>query len=330
MNPSYDDLADRALRGEPPAFDEALAVLEAPDEDILDILAAAYRVRRAHHGTGVRLNYLINAKSGLCSEDCVYCSQAKGSGAEIEKYPLLSREEILTRAERGVALGASTCCIVLSGRGPTRRDLEGVAAAVTEVKERHPDLRICACLGALTEEEGRRLAAAGVDRYNHNLNTAESHHGEIVTTHRYEDRAGTVSAARHAGLSVCSGIIVGMGETRRQLVEVAFEIRDSGADSIPVNFLLPVAGTPLGDRDPGLAPSFCLKVLAMFRFVCPDREIRVSAGRETHLRSLQPMALYAANSLFIADYLTEPGQDPGLDHSMIADLGFTADGGPTA
>ncbi|MEN8152261.1 MAG: biotin synthase BioB, partial [Planctomycetota bacterium] len=183
--------------------------------------------------------------------------------------------------------------------------------------------RICACLGMLTEEEGRLLAEAGVDRYNHNLNTAESHHDEIVTTHTYEDRKKTIGAARHAGLSVCSGIIVGMGETTRQLVEVAFEVRDSGADSIPVNFLLPVAGTTLGDRDPGLTPTFCLKVLAMFRFVCPDREIRVSAGRETHLKSLQPMALYAANSLFVSDYLTEPGQDPGLDHGMIEDLGFT-------
>lgn len=320
---TWQEMADRAIRGEPAEFDDALAVLEAPDADVLEILDAAYRVRRHHFGNEVRLNYLINAKSGLCSEDCSYCSQARGSGAEIEKYPLLTREEIATRAERGVGLGASTCCIVLSGRGPTRKDLQGVAAAVREVKSRHPDLHVCACLGMLTEEEGRLLADAGVDRYNHNLNTAESHHGEIVRTHTHDDRMATIGAARHAGLSVCSGIIVGMGETRRQLVEVAFEVRESGADSIPVNFLLPVAGTPFGDRDPGLTPTFCLRVLAMFRFVCPDRELRVSAGRETHLRSLQPMALYAANSLFVADYLTEPGQDPGLDHAMIEDLGFT-------
>ena len=208
---TYHELGDRAIRGEPLETEEALAVLEAPDGDVLEILNAAYRVRRHHYGDEVRLNYLVNAKSGLCSEDCSYCSQAKGSGAEIEKYPLLTREEITMRAERGVQLGASTCCIVLSGRGPTKKDLEGVAAAVRDVKSRHPALRICACLGMLTEEEGRILAEAGVDRYNHNLNTAESHHDEIVTTHTYEDRKGTVDAARHAGLSVCSGIIVGMG-----------------------------------------------------------------------------------------------------------------------
>lgn len=315
-------LAEQALAGVAPALEDALAVLTAPESELLDLLAAAYRVRRRYYGNRVKLNYLINAKSGLCPEDCGYCSQSRVSAAEIPRYPLLSREAILERAERAVGLQASTCCIVLSGRGPTPREVDHVAQAARAIKAAHPGLKICACMGLLQESQARQLHDAGVERYNHNLNTAESFYEDICSTHTFDDRVATVEAVRASGISPCSGVIVGMGETREQIVDVAFRLRELGAESIPVNFLVPIAGTPLAGGARELTPAFCLRVLCLFRLVCPTREIRVSAGREVHLRSLQPLSLYPANALFVADYLTTPGQAPEMDWRMIEDMGF--------
>jgi biotin synthase len=321
----WHELADRVLAGGEATREDALALLGSPDAELLDVLSAAYRIRRRYYGNAVKLNFLVNAKSGICPEDCGYCSQSVVSTADIPRHQLLSTEEIVARADRAVELRASTCCIVISARRPSQRELRGVSDAVREVKHRHPGLKVCACLGLLTEDEARTLRDAGVERYNHNLNTAESHYAEITSTHTYADRVATVNAVATSGISPCSGVIVGMGETAAQLVDVAFELRDLGAASIPVNFLIPIEGTPLaGHREP-IAPQRALRVLALFRFVCPDREIRLSAGRELHLRSLQPLGLYAANAIFVADYLTEPGQAAELDWRMIEDLGFTVE-----
>lgn len=318
-------LADRVLAGGAVTKEEALALLATPDPEILALLDAGYRIRRHHYANRVKMNYLVNAKSGICPEDCGYCSQSRVSTAEIEKYPRMAGEEILDRVERGVSLGASTCCIVMSGRGPGNRDVELVAEATREAKKSHPDLKICACLGLLDDEQAGILKAAGVDRYNHNVNTSEARYEEICGTHSYFQRVETIRASQTAGLSPCSGVIAGMGEADADLVDAALALREIGADSIPVNFLVAIDGTPLEGHDTGLTPMRCLKILAMYRFVCPDREIRVSAGRETHIRSLQPLSLFVANSLFVADYLTTPGQAPDLDRRMIEDLGFVLD-----
>ena len=318
----WDVLAEQALAGERLKLEQALEVLTAPDEELVDLLAAAFRVRRHHFGNGVRLNFLVNAKSGHCGEDCGYCSQSRVSTAEIARHQLLGKEELVEAAERALELKASTCCIVTSARKPSARELHGVAEAAEEIKQRHPELKLCACLGEIDSGQAKTLRESGIDRYNHNLNTAASHYPEVCSTHTHADRARTVETVARAGLSPCSGLIVGLGETREQLVEACFALRDTGADSIPVNFLLPIEGTPLGDRDPGLDPRYCLKALCMFRLACPEREIRLAAGREVHLGSLQPLALYAANSIFISDYLTEPGQAPEDDYRMIEELGF--------
>jgi biotin synthase len=195
-----------------------------------------------------------------------------------------------------------------------------VTAAVRRIKEELP-MKVCACLGLLTEEQALELRAAGVDRYNHNLNTSSDHYGRITTTHTYEDRVTTIEAVKRAGISPCSGCIVGMGESREQVVDVAFALRELDADSIPVNFLHAIPGTPLEGRSE-LDPGYCLRVLALFRFVCPTKEIRVSGGREVNLRSLQPLSLYPANAIFVGDYLTTPGQVAEADYRMIEDLGF--------
>ena len=315
-------LADRTLAGEPLAREDALAVLHAPDRELLDLLSAAYRVRYRYFGNLVKLNFLVNAKSGVCPEDCHYCSQSRVSAAEIPRYQLLDEKELLACADRAVELRASTCCIVLSGRRPSHRELADVSQSVRTIKGRYPGLKICACMGLLDEAEALQLEEAGVERYNHNLNTGESYYDRICTTHSYEDRVATVKAVGRAGISPCSGVIVGMGETFDQLVESCFNLREIGAESIPVNFLIAIPGTPLEDRSERLDPRFCLKVLCLFRLVCPDREIRMSAGREVHLGMLQPLGLYPANALFIADYLTEPGQPAEEDWKMIEEYGF--------
>ena len=318
----WDSLAEQALAGEQLSLEQALEVLAAPDEELVDLLAAAFRVRRHHFGKRVRLNFLVNAKSGHCGEDCGYCSQSRVSTAEIPRHQLLGKEELVEAAERALELRASTCCIVTSARKPSARELHGVAEAAEEIKQRHPELKLCACLGEISSEQAGALKESGIDRYNHNLNTAASHYPEVCTTHTHADRARTVETVARAGLSPCSGLIVGLGETPGQLVEACFALRDSGTDSIPVNFLLPIEGTPLGSHDPGLDPRYCLKALCMFRLACPEREIRLAAGREVHLGSLQPLALYPANSIFVSDYLTEPGQAPEDDYRMIEELGF--------
>jgi len=191
---------------------------------------------------------------------------------------------------------------------------------VPEIKEMYP-LKICACLGLLTAEQARALHACGVDRVNHNLNTSEQYYDQICSTHTYRQRIDTLQAVREAGMEMCSGGIIGMGEQSADVVQMAMELRDLGVQSIPVNFLNPIEGTPLAGRN-DLDPRYCLKVLAMYRLVCPDREIRIAGGREMHLGSLQPLGLYAANSLFVGDYLTTKGQAPDSDYRMIEELGF--------
>lgn len=318
----WHDLAGAVLGGHVLARKQAKGVLGCPDEELLELLAAAYRVRRRYFGNRVQLYFLMNAKSGLCPEDCHYCSQSKVSTADIPRYNLLSRERLLDGARKAAERGAATYCIVISARSPNDREMQAVESIVPEIKARFP-LKVCACLGLLDAQQAARLKACGVDRVNHNLNTSEAHYGEICTTHSYQDRVKALEAVRAAGLELCSGGIVGMGERPEDVVDMAIALRDLGVDSIPVNFLNPIDGTPLAGKW-DLNPTYCLKVLCMVRLVCPDREIRIAGGRELHLGSLQPLGLYAANSIFVGDYLTTRGQLPEADYKMIRDLGMEA------
>ncbi|MFC5712275.1 biotin synthase BioB [Thalassorhabdus alkalitolerans] len=313
-------LAEKGIRKETLSKDDALAVLRADEDEVLSILDAAFKVRKHFYGKKVKLNMIVNAKSGLCPEDCGYCSQSSQAQNEIDRYPLLEKEALVKGAEEAMRRKAGTYCIVASGRGPTDKEVEHVASAVEEITAAYP-LKICACLGILKEHQAVRLKEAGVHRYNHNLNTHKDHHGEITTTHTYEDRVGTVNHAKEAGLSPCSGLIAGMGETDEQLIEALFALRELDADSIPINLLHPIPGTKLENQN-GVGPMRSLKILALSRFILPHKEIRVSGGREVNLRSLQPLALYAANSIFVGDYLTTGGQIAESDHQMIKDLGF--------
>ncbi|GHF30556.1 biotin synthase [Streptomyces mashuensis] len=321
-------LVEKGLRRELPTREEALAVLATSDDELLDVVAAAGKVRRQWFGRRVKLNYLVNLKSGLCPEDCSYCSQRLGSKAEILKYTWLKPDEASKAAAAGVAGGAKRVCLVASGRGPTDRDVDRVSQTIQTIKEQNEGIEVCACLGLLSEGQAERLRAAGADAYNHNLNTSEATYGDITTTHTYADRVDTVHQAQSAGMSACSGLIAGMGESDEDLVDVVFSLRELDPDSVPVNFLIPFEGTPLA-KEWNLTPQRCLRILAMVRFVCPDVEVRLAGGREVHLRSLQPLALHVVNSIFLGDYLTSEGQEGKADLAMIADAGFEVEGAGT-
>ncbi|WP_243290781.1 biotin synthase BioB [Bacillus sp. FJAT-47783] len=323
MRAQWIELAERVKKGYEITREEALQILQTPDEDLLLLLHGAYQIRKHYYGNEVKLNMIMNTKSGLCPENCGYCSQSSVSNAPIEKYKMLDKESILQGAKRAHELNIGTYCIVASGRGPSDKEVNHVIDAVKDIK-RDYGLKICACLGILKEGQAERLKEAGVDRYNHNLNTSEKHHENITTTHTYDDRVNTVEKVKEVGISPCSGVIVGMRETKEDVVDMAFSLKALNADSIPVNFLHAIDGTPLeGTND--LDPRYCLKVLCLFRFVNPSKEIRISGGREVNLRSLQPLGLYAANSIFVGDYLTTEGQESTKDHEMLKDLGFTID-----
>ncbi|MBY0146948.1 biotin synthase BioB [Neobacillus niacini] len=319
----WKELAARVLNGHELSKEEALSILESSDTELLEVLHGAYVIRHHYYGNKVKLNMLINTKSGICPENCGYCSQSSISNAPIQKYRMVDKETILKGAKQAYQLHAGTYCIVASGRGPSNQELDQVVTAVKEIKDKY-NLKICACLGILKPEQAEKLKDAGVDRYNHNLNTSENHHDSITTSHTYHDRVNTVELVKESGISPCSGIIVGMKETKEDVVNVAVSLKVLDADSIPVNFLHAIDGTPLeGTKE--LNPRYCLKVLALMRYVNPTKEIRISGGREVNLGSLQPLGLYAANSIFVGDYLTTSGQETTADHQMLEDLGFEVD-----
>lgn len=313
-------LAEKVIEGKMISDHEAISILTCDNDELLLLLNGAFHIRKHYFGKKVKLNMIINAKSGYCPEDCGYCSQSSISTAEIEKYPFISKDEILEGAKIAFENKVGTYCIVASGRGPTRKDVDVVSEAVEEIKEKY-GLKVCACLGLLKEEQAVQLKQAGVDRYNHNLNTSERHHSYITTSHSYDDRKSTVEVVKKHGISPCSGAIIGMKETKEDVIDIARALHELDADSIPINFLHAIDGTKLeGVQE--LNPIYCLKVLALFRYMNPKKEIRISGGREVNLRSLQPLGLFAANSIFLGNYLTTGGQQANQDYQMLEDLGF--------
>ena len=317
---NYNAIAELSLAGELIDRPTAKGILSAPDLVLLEQLNAAYKVRYHYWSNRVRLHFLLNAQSGLCPEDCNYCSQSKISTAEIEKYPLIAKDKIIAAADRAAKLKAGTFCMAISGRSPSESIFGNVLEAFKAVKAKH-DLKICACLGLLDEEQTQQLAAVGVDRVNHNLNTSQNHHENICSTHTFSDRVKTIQNVKKAGITTCSGGILGMNETDDDIIDLAYSLRDLNVTSVPINFLIPIPGTPLADVD-RLNPRRCLKILNLFRFILPKQEIRIAGGREVHLRSLQVMGLYPANSIFVGDYLTTTGQSANNDLAMIRDAGF--------
>ena len=317
----YDGLAQAALQGDLLSDELCLQVLTSSAVELLPLLDAAYQVRKKYTGNEVQLHIINNAQNGYCPEDCYYCAQAKSSNADIEAYSTKSDAEMLDEAKCAYESGAYRYCMVFAGRGPSKNRVEHLAGLIKEIKSRYP-IQVCLSTGLIDDQAAQTLKAAGLDRLNHNLNTSERHYPQICTTHTYQDRLDTLHAAQTASIELCAGIIVGMGEVEKDVIEVAKTLRELQVQSIPINFLIPIPGNVLS-KAPDLSPEYCLRVLCLYRFLNPKAEIRIAAGRELHLRSMEVMALYPANSLFVEGYLNARGASRRQTLQMIKDAGFT-------
>ena len=305
---------------------EAGAILNCPDERLADLLAATLQVREAAFGRRVKICVLRNAQSGICPEDCGYCSQSRISTAEIPVYKLQTVAQLCDGARLAVASGARRYCMVGSMRGPTDRDIDQLAAACAKIRTQYPSLELCLSMGLISQEQATKLKAAGAGWVNHNLNTSRRFYPEICTTHTWDDRVRTIENVRAAGLSVCSGGIIGMGETDEDVIDLALATRRLRADSVPVNFLIPIAGTPLANA-PRLTPERCLKAACLFRLLNPRSEVRAAGGREFNVGARQADLLNAVNSVFVNGYLTTAGWDYERTRAMIEQAGFQVETG---
>ncbi len=319
----YKSLVDSSLKTGTIGHSELKWILSDPEVDLLSLLKAAYQVRSRHFSNNVKIHILHNVQSGACSEDCKYCAQSSHSKSDVEVYPMKSDEEILAAAEQAYKSGAYRHCMVFSGRELKQKRIERICHIVEKIRYQYP-MEICVSAGFLNGEDAGQLKTAGVDRYNHNLNTSAEYYNEICSTHSFEERIKTINTAKEAGMDVCSGVIIGMGETDDDIVHMTDQLKRVEAASIPVNFFIPVEGHRISDYRT-LTPDFCLRVLCAFRLAIPETEIRAAGGREYHLRSMQALCLYAVNSVFAKGYLTTGGDDIQSIKQMILDAGFVVE-----
>ena len=305
---------------------EACRLAALPEEETLDLIMCAGKIRRKFKQNKIVTCSITNAKSGFCSEDCAFCAQSAHHDTGVETHPLLSEERLVGDALQLYANGATEFSLVTSGFMLTDEEMARIGRAAGAIKEK-TGLMLCSSLGVLTAERARQLKENGVTAYHHNLETARSFFDQICTTHDYDDDVATVQVAKAAGLKACSGGILGLGETWEQRVELAVTLRDLDVDSIPINFLNPIPGTRMGSR-PLLSPLEALKCIALFRFLNPRKDITVCGGREVTLRDQQSWIFLAgANGLLIGNYLTTQGRDCRVDMEMISDQGLVAEKG---
>lgn len=314
-------ISQKSLSGKALTLKECLSILDSSHSELLSLITAAYEVRQKYFNKEVLIHILNNVQNGNCSQDCQYCAQSRLSQAPINAYTQKPAAEIFAEAEQAYRSGAFRHCLVFSGERLNANQFEQVVNIVHDLKAKYP-MEICISPGFINQNQAHMLKAAGLDRINHNLNTSRRNYPNICTTHTYDDRLNTLTAAKSAGLQICSGAIIGMGENTRDIIDMAMTLRKIKAESIPVNFFLPIPGVRLESAN-ALTPDFCLRVLCLFRFLNPKADIRVAAGREYHLRSLETLALYPANSLFLDGYLNAQGKSRVKTLQMIKDNGFT-------
>lgn len=318
-------LVDQIIAGTPLDREQADRLTRVEPERYLDLFRGATRIREHFLGKRVRCCSIVAAKVGRCSEDCSFCSQSAHYETPVKGLTVLQRDQVMEAADRAADDGADSFGIVNSGYGPTDEEIEHWGRSIQRIRAAGR-VRACASLGVLTEKQAERMAELGVQRSNHNLQTSRRFFPNIIKTHDYDDRLQTLHRMKRAGISVCSGGLFGMGETWADRVDLAFELRDVGVDVVPINFLVPIDGTPLGEVEP-MAPMECLKIIAVYRFLLPDKEIKIAGGREVHLRDLQSWIFFAgADSFLIGNYLTTCGRTAAVDRQMVRDLGLEMDG----
>jgi len=322
MNETLSTLAGRVLDGEVLERAEIDTLLEESKSDYDDLLYWANKIRRKYFGDKIKVCSIVPGRLGGCDQDCAFCAQSVRYDTAVQKKArFLSDEEILAGAAQADKNGVANFAIVYSGRTISEAELARIERLVRRIRNEY-DLGVCVSLGMITAEQAKRLVRAGVSRYNHNLETSKRHFPSIVTTHNYADRIRTIEAAKEAGLGICAGGIFGIGETEADRVDMALELRRLDADTVPMNFLHPIEGTPLG-RAETLRPMQILRIIAIFRFILPKTNLKIAGGRVLNLRDLQSWMFYAgATSILSGDYLTTTGRAVAQDMQMLADLGL--------
>ena len=317
MNPNFDEQDDPILSRE-----DAIAILNTPDNKLDELIARAERLRRKYKGNRVSIYILTNARSGNCSQDCAYCAQSCRSKADIDKYKWVDEQKLYQDNDFVNEHHLSRHCIGLSGMKFTDAEIEELARRIRKMKEQGTHL--CCSIGFLTEKQAKMLKDAGLDRINHNLNSSRSYYHNICTTHTFEQRVANIHMLQGLGFEICSGGIIGMGESKEDVVDMLLELREIQPEALPINFLLPIKGTPLGDADiSGLTTEYCMKVLCLARLLVPKSDIRCAAGREVYFKGEEKKLLSVVDSIFASGYLTAGGQGIQDTVKTITDAGFT-------
>ena len=302
--------------------EDAIEILNTPDEKIDELIAKAEKLRRKYKGDNVGIHILTNARSGNCSQDCAYCAQSCRSTADIDKYRWVSDEKLFKDNDFVNKNHLARHCIGLSGMKFTDDEILELAERIKTMKA--TGTHLCCSIGFLTEKQARILKDAGLDRINHNLNTSRSYYRQICSTHTFDQRVKNIKMRQKIGFEICSGGIIGMGESKEDIVDMLLELKEINPEAIPINFLLPIKGTPFENVDTSiLTPNYCLKVLCLARLLVPQADIRCAAGREIYFRGDEKRLLSVVNSIFASGYLTEDGQGIKDTIKAITDAGFT-------
>lgn len=301
---------------------EAVGILNTPDDQLEELIGRAEALRRKYKGNHVSVHILTNVRSGNCSQDCAYCAQSCRSEAAIDKYKWVDEQKLYQDNDFVKENHLAMHCIGLSGMQFTDAEIEELARRIRTMKQ--DGTHICCSIGFLTEKQARLLKDAGLDRINHNLNTSRAYYSHICSTHTFEQRVANIRMLQGLGFEICSGGIIGMGESKEDVADMLLELREIRPQALPVNFLLPIPGTPLGNaKNPKLTTEYCMKVLCLARLLVPQTDIRCSAGREVYFRGQEKMLLRVVDSIFASGYLTEDGQSLNETIKAITDAGYT-------
>ena len=321
MNKKIKAIADCCLAGGKIDEEQIDILLAEGERDFFDLLYWANKIREKFFGNKIKICSIVPGRLGGCDQDCKFCAQSTRYETDFSKTRTTSDEEILNAAEQAKLNGVANFGIVYSGRTVSTKELTRLQGLIKQIRNEF-GLRVCASLGVITAEQAQRLVQSGLSGYNHNLETSEQHFGRIVTTHKYADRVRTIQVAQKAGLRVCAGGIFGIGESDDDRVQMALELRRLSVDTVPMNFLHPIEGTPLGGTKT-LEPREILGVIALYRFILPQTNLKIAGGRVLNLRDLQSWMFYAgANGILSGDYLTTTGRAVKEDMRMLADLGL--------
>ena len=312
---------NKVLAGGSIIFEEAERLLAT--QDVIALAECANTITRTFNGYRVDVEALINAKSGRCPEDCSFCAQSSFYDTGITKYPLLPKDVLVENAKKAKESGATSFCLVCAYREPPEKDFQQICETIAEIRSR-VDIEVNVSLGFMTPARARRLKEYGVKRYNHNLETAESYFSKICKTHDFADRVNTARIVKEAGLELCSGGIIGMGEGKNERLELAFSLASLSPDEVPINILIGMKGTPMAAFEP-IDPLEAIKTIAVWRFIMPKTILKIAGGREVHLKDKDRLALKAgANGIITGGYLTTGGNAPNKDIAMIKEIGLEA------